>query len=182
MNTAPRYALTVLAVFTAVALTGCTGTIINPVGATEYTQPGDLCGDGTCETATVDRVVDGDTLDIAGTDGEIQRVRVLGIDTPETVHPERDVECMGHEASAATGGLTTAGTAVTIVSDPRADSEDDYGRRLAHVVATDGTNLGENLLERGLATTTTFPHSLSDHYTSTEDTARSNATGLWGEC
>lgn len=182
MRKTSRYTLLALVATTAVVLTGCTGTIINPVGATEYTQPGDLCGDGTCETATVDRVIDGDSLDIVGSDGETQRVRVLGIDTPETVHPDRDVECMGPEASAATGGLATAGTAVTIVSDPRADSEDDYGRRLAHVVATDGTNLGENLLERGLASTTTFPHSLSDHYTSTEDTARSNATGLWGEC
>ncbi|MGP9725316.1 thermonuclease family protein [Corynebacterium sp. AOP40-9SA-29] len=182
MRQTTRYTLVTLVATTAVAFAGCTGTIINPVGATEYTQPGDLCGEGACETATVDRVIDGDTLDITGTEGEIQRVRVLGIDTPETVHPERDVECMGPEASAATGGLATAGSAVTIVSDPRADSEDDYGRRLAHVVATDGTNLGENLLERGLATTTTFPHSLTDHYTATEDTARSNAAGIWSEC
>ena len=143
--------------------------------------PQDLCDLGSCETVTVDRVVDGDTVDVATDAGEIQRVRILGVDTPETKKPDTPVECMGPEATEATSQIAAAGTEVTLVTDQDADAVDNYDRRLAHLVAGD-TNLGEELLTRGLATTTSFPHSLTDTYTDTENTARDTDTGLWGQC
>lgn len=143
--------------------------------------PQDLCDLGSCETVTVDRVVDGDTVDVATDAGEIQRVRILGVDTPETKKPDTPVECMGPEATETTSQIAGAGTEVTLVTDQDADAVDNYDRRLAHLVAGD-TNLGEELLTRGLATTTSFPHGLTDTYTTTENTARRSATGLWGQC
>lgn len=149
-------------------------------GATETQK--DLCDTGDCETVTIDYVVDGDTLDVVTASGEVQRVRVLGVDTPETVKNDHPVECMGPEASSATAAIAGAGTEVTLVTDPNADSIDNYGRRLGHIIAADGTHLGEELLTRGLATTTSFPHSLTDTYHAVETQARDSGTGLWGQC
>lgn len=141
----------------------------------------EICSVGECETATVDRVIDGDTVDVVTQAGNISRVRVLGIDTPETVHPERPVECMGPEASAATNELLPVGMQVTVVADAAVDQQDRYGRELAHIWA-DGVNLGHELLLRGLATTTTFPHSLTGQYADAQDAAEQRAVGLWGRC
>lgn len=143
--------------------------------------PADLCEVGTCEEATVDRVIDGDTVDVAMPLGEIRRVRVLGIDTPETVHPDRPVECLGPEASAAASELLPVGAAVTVVSDAAADQQDTYGRHLAHLVVN-GANLGNELLTQGLASTTGFPHSLVEHYAATEEQAQRSSAGIWGRC
>lgn len=197
-----RSLVLVPAVVGALVVSGCTGTAIGPVGASEYTHPGDLCGEATCETATVDRVVDGDTLDVTtdlvGADGEIQRVRILGIDTPETVHPDKLPECMGDQATRTVNELAPAGTRVTLVTDTQADQSDMYDRRLAHVVIDDtddtddtddiaatksgGTNIGAELLARGLAETMSFTHSLQDHYHQLQDAAEHNNLGLWGHC
>lgn len=142
-----------------------------------------LCDLGSCETATVDRVVDGDTLDVITDTGgtEPVRVRVLGIDTPETVHPDKVPECMGQQASQTVRELAAAGTRVTVVTDKWADRFDFYDRRLAHVVIGE-TNLGAEMLEKGLAVTTSFEHSLQDQYQQAQDAAEHNHLGLWGHC
>ena len=166
------------AAVTTALITGCAA------GDTEQAQasaPEDLCELGSCETATVDRVVDGDTVDIITDTGSTQRVRVLGVDTPETKKPDTPVQCMGPEASQATTDIAAEGSEVTLVTDQDADSTDKFDRRLAHVVAGD-TNLGEELLTRGLATTTSFPHGLTETYDAAEDTARDSDAGLWGAC
>src|SRR4051794_14552875 len=75
--------------------------------------------------ATVVRVVDGDTI-VLSFDGHDEKVRLIGIDTPETVDPDRPVGCFGHEASAFTTGLLPAGTAVLVERD--AEARDPYGR------------------------------------------------------
>lgn len=150
--------------------------------ANERKSADDLCKIGDCETVTVDYVIDGDTLEVIAESGEVQRVRVLGVDTPETVKSDAPVGCMGPEASSATAALAGAGTTVTLVTDPAADAVDNYGRRLSHIITADGTNLGAELLERGLATTTSFPHTLTDTYAATESAAMDNAAGLWGHC
>ncbi len=143
--------------------------------------PTDLCGIGSCETATVDRVIDGDTLDVITSTGNQQRIRLLGIDTPETVHPDKPVECMGPEASALAGELAPTGTTITLITDHRGDTWDDYNRRLAHVVIAD-TNLAHELLVRGLARVTTFPHSLVSTYADAEVAAQHNHLGMWSQC
>lgn len=144
-------------------------------------DPQSLCDLGGCEDFTVDRVIDGDTVDVATDGGTVKRVRVLGIDTPESVDPDKPVECMGPEASAIASELAPVGARVTLVTDGAADDVDDYDRQLAHVVVGE-TNLGAEMLARGLAHTTSFPHSLKEHYTGLQDAAAHNHLGLWGHC
>ncbi|WP_172456959.1 thermonuclease family protein, partial [Nocardia farcinica] len=83
-------------------------------------------------TATVVKVVDGDTLDVRYDDGREDTVRVLGIDTPETEHPNIPVECWGPEA-AAFASNELAGRRVSLSTDPAQDERDRYKRLLAFV-------------------------------------------------
>ena len=85
--------------------------------------------DGRPEQALIDRVIDGDTVD-AVIGGVTTRLRLLGIDTPETVHPRKSVEKFGKEASDFTR-VTLAGKTVWLTFD--AEPVDHYGRRLAYV-------------------------------------------------
>ncbi|GIU89333.1 MAG: hypothetical protein KatS3mg010_0432 [Acidimicrobiia bacterium] len=111
---------------------------------TSSTGPGAPAAVG--ERTVVTRVVDGDTVDTG-----VGRVRLIGIDTPETVHPERGVECFGREASAFAARLMPPGSAVIL---PRYDAErrDRYGRLLAYVYrADDGLFVNAELVEQGYA-------------------------------
>lgn len=78
------------------------------------------------------RVVDGDTI-VVELGGEEERVRLLNIDTPETVSPQAPVECGGREASEAISGLLSPGDVVVLEFDQR--QRDHYGRLLAGVFA-----------------------------------------------
>lgn len=154
------------------------------ISATEAPSPAaagsDLCNVGSCEHAAVDRVIDGDTLDVL-IDGDTRRVRVLGIDTPETKKPGEPVECFGPEATARAEALLPHGSPVTVVTDDRADTIDKYGRDLRHITIGDD-NLGQVLVSEGYAQTTAFPHSLAEQYSQAETTARDQGHGLWGAC
>lgn len=85
-------------------------------------------GDG--EAATLVRVVDGDTL-VVELDGQEERIRLLNIDTPETVHPQRPVECMGPEATERMEELVSPGAQLTLKFDE--ERTDQYDRLLAGV-------------------------------------------------
>ena len=84
---------------------------------------------------TVVQVIDGDTV-VARVDGRDEHVRLIGIDTPETVDPKRPVMCFGPEASAETHQLLPAGTPVRLVHD--VEARDAYGRLLAYVYRASG--------------------------------------------
>ncbi len=103
-------------------------TAMQGANGTQSTEQAEAAG---LEAATVERVVDGDTLlcDVGGTE---QRVRLIGIDTPESVHPDesRNTE-EGKEASAHVKELLPAGTAVWLQTD--AEDQDKYGRSLRYV-------------------------------------------------
>ena len=82
--------------------------------------------------------------------------RLLGIDTPETVHPERPVECFGPEASARTAALVPPGTAVRLERD--VEARDRYDRVLVYVFrAADGLFVNRALVEEGYARTLWIP-------------------------
>lgn len=83
------------------------------------------------------RVVDGDTI-IVNIDGKKERVRLIGVDTPETKHPNKPVEYFGREASAFTKGMVE-GKKVKLEYDWQ--RRDKYGRLLAYVYLEDGTFL-----------------------------------------
>jgi len=100
-------------------------------------------------TFTVVKVVDGDTLDVDRPDGRYDhtRVRLLGVDTPESVDPRKPVEHFGPEAAAFVRDAV-AGKPVTLRVDA-ARTRDRYGRLLAYVIGPDGTNLNERIVATG---------------------------------
>ncbi len=101
--------------------------------------------------ALVTRVVDGDTVD-ALPDGEtkIVRIRMLGINTPESVDPRRPVECFGKEASRVLRERVE-GKRVRLIEDPKADDRDRYGRLLRALAMEDGTDVNATLVAQGYA-------------------------------
>lgn len=131
-------------------------------------------------TATVVEVLDGDTVVVRLAGGSTDTVRVLGVDTPETRHPSRPVECYGPEASAYTT-RRLLGRVVELRAD--VEDRDRYGRRLAHVVV-DGARLGDDLLREGYARLLVIPPNVGHGRTMLrlELEARRRGAGLWSAC
>jgi micrococcal nuclease len=132
--------------------------------------------------ALVSHVVDGDTVDVFR-DGspEEERVRLLGVNTPETVDPRRPVECFGKMASAFTKE-TLEGKRVRLEEDPQADERDKYQRLLRNIILSDGTDFNAMLVARGYAYAyTSFPGSRirKAELTRLEREAREEGRGLW---
>jgi micrococcal nuclease len=135
-------------------------------------------GDG---QASVVRVVDGDTVAVRIGSRE-ETVRLIGIDTPETVDPRSPVECFGQEASDRTKALLPAGTGVRLVAD--VEPRDRYDRLLAYVYRDDGTFVNLALVEDGYASVATFPPNVAhtSEFTAAAGRARAEGRGLWGSC
>jgi micrococcal nuclease len=131
------------------------------------------------DDTTVERVTDGDTLVVAG--GE--RVRLIGIDTPETRHPDRGVECFGREASAYTEQLLPAGEPVWLGYD--VERRDRYGRTLAYLYRLrDGLHVNAALVADGYAQVATHPPNVAYTHELLElqRAARDAGRGLWSAC
>ena len=129
--------------------------------------------------AVVRRVVDGDTVEVSG--GE--RVRLIGVDTPETKDPKRPVGCFGQEASRFTTALLPPGTPVRLVGD--VEQRDRYNRLLAYVYRrADGLFVNAELLRRGYAQLLTIPPNVAhtDEFVALARQAREGSQGLWGAC
>lgn len=131
--------------------------------------------------ARVDKVVDGDTVEVTLSTGR-ERVRLLGIDTPETVHPTKPVECFGPEASARLKQLAPVGAELRIERD--VELRDRYGRLLAYLWAPDGTFVNESLVADGFARTLPIEPNRAhrDTLASAESAARRTGAGLWSAC
>lgn len=131
-------------------------------------------------SATLVRVVDGDTLVVTLSDGREERVRLIGIDTPETVHPRKDVEPWGPEASAFVKALLPEGQRLRMELDVQ--QRDIYGRLLAYVYLPQGPMLNMLLLSAGLAQVATFPPNVKyvDLFLSLQSAAREAQLGIWG--
>ncbi|WP_210505438.1 thermonuclease family protein [Naasia sp. SYSU D00057] len=130
------------------ALAGCDVVTVTLGSDGTPTTQSPSAGQAEGTPAVVERVVDGDTV-IVDLDGERQRVRLLNIDTPESVAEDRPVECLGPEASELAADLLPAGAEVTLVFDE--DRFDDYDRMLAAVYTEDGRNVSVELARAGLA-------------------------------
>ncbi|MBP9750212.1 MAG: thermonuclease family protein [Candidatus Pacebacteria bacterium] len=124
------------------------------------------------------RVVDGDTV-IVGVEGRSEYVRLIGIDSPEPNDPDGP-ECYATEATEHMKELARTGT-VLLRFESAQGYRDTYGRLLAYVELADGTDLGEKMLRDGYAREFTYGqgHARRDSYIAAEESARSNATGLW---
>ena len=133
-------------------LTGCGGSAVSSdttsssdAASTETSAAPELRG----ERAVVERVIDGDTVDVQR-DGEVVRVRLLNIDTPETKDPNEVVECLGPEATALLEELLPPGTVVGLEYDQ--ERTDRYDRTLAGVFLEDGTLVNAEIARQGLGT------------------------------
>jgi micrococcal nuclease len=127
----------------------------------------------------VERVVDGDTIRVTY-EGRSERVRYIGVDTPETVHPRKGVERFGPEASEANRRLVQ-GETVRLVFD--VEERDRYGRLLAYVYLRDGTFVNARLVEQGYAQVMTVPPNVrhQERFLALQRNARESGRGLWGE-
>ena len=122
----------------------------------------------------VERVVDGDTIIVR----DVGRVRLIGVDTPETVHPSRPVEFFGQEASAFTKQMLD-GKRVRLEYDQQ--RTDRYGRTLAYVHLPDGTFVNAEIIRRGYGHAyTRFPFKYLERFRGLERDARRAGRGLWG--
>lgn len=137
-----------------------------------------LCASSTCaETVKCTRVIDGDTI-VVDYYGKLEKVRLIGVDTPETVHPNKPVEYFGKEASNFTRSLV-AGKQVTLKFDWQ--RRDKYNRLLAYVYLDDGTLLNKKIIDEGYGHAyTRFPFKYIDDFRAAEREARKTGKGLWG--
>jgi micrococcal nuclease len=135
--------------------------------------------------AVVTRVVDGDTLHVRTSGGREVKVRLLGIDTPETHRPGTPVECGGPQASASMARIAPPGTRVRLASDPTQDRVDRYGRTLAYVFRADGKLVEDEQLSSGWATVYVFhgnPVQRIAEFRRDESEAEQAHRGVWARC
>lgn len=107
-------------------------------------------------------------------------IRLIGIDTPETVHPSEPVECFGPAASRFT---TTSLAGETVRLEFDVERRDHYGRMLAYVW-DDGKLFNSALVQRGFATVSTYPPNVRyvGRFTAAQDQAQGAGRGLWEGC
>ena len=160
----------------AAVLAGC-----NPV--TDPPDPKFTPAAVSISSGVVDRVIDGDTVAVRlSTGGDPVRVRVLGIDTPETVDPNGPAECWGPEASA-WAHQQLDGTTITLTGDPVADATDRYGRLLRYVQLHDGGDYSVRAAETGMARAYIYQDqhlAMAANITAAQSTAQTNGAGMWG--
>ncbi len=160
----------------ALVLTSCTDPVVAELA--------DIPGTGEQgRRATVTHVVDGDTVELEFGSGSAERARILGIDTPETVHPNRPVECFGPEASARAGELIPPGTEVAVQRDEEA--RDRYGRLLVYVWRVeDGLFFNRTMVAEGYAETLSIApnNTYRVELSAAAAEARAAGLGLWSAC
>lgn len=128
---------------------------------------------------TIERIVDGDTIVV----DRDERVRLIGIDTPETKDPRRPVQCFGAEATQYLTELIPIGTAVVLVRDVSA--ADRYGRTLSYVYRQrDALFVNAALVRDGYAAAATYPPDVAHarEFVDLEREARTAGRGLWSAC
>jgi micrococcal nuclease len=129
----------------------------------------------------VTKVVDGDTIHV-NLNGHDTTIRIIGIDTPETVDPRKPVQCMGKEASNRAKELLM-GKIVFLESDPSQGDLDKYGRLLRYVFINGSDDYGLGAIVEGLAHEYTYdlPYKYQTEYKKAENAAREAKIGLWAD-
>ncbi len=160
--------------------------IVNSLQQTTLSQPTDLVQekfappDGSKHKVL--KVVDGDTVTIETTEGSLT-VRVIGIDTPETVHPFKPVEVGGQEASDRAKELLEGQTVVIHYDpDPKHGKWGNYKRLLVYLDLPDGRDFGLVMIQEGFAKAyPKYPFSRQELYLEAEQVAQQNKVGIWAE-
>ena len=128
---------------------------------------------------TVTGIVDGDTIKIS-MDGSVETLRLMGMDTPETVDPRKSVQCFGKEASDKAKELLS-GRKIRIETDITQGARDKYDRLLAYVYRDDGLFYNKSMIEQGYAHEYTYnlPYKYQSEFKSAQVAAQSSHLGLW---
>ena len=146
----------------------------------EWPRDGGVDGGPQRVAGRVLRAVDGDTLEVRLDGGDVETVRLIGVDTPETVKPDTPVQCFGPKASAFEHREVEGERVRLLLGVERRDT---YGRLLAYVWVGDRF-LERTLLRRGLARTLPFPPNtrFAARFAALQGTAAQAGRGLWGAC
>ena len=160
------------------------GIVLSACDAIGVTQPSTtISRRGVVEpNATVEFVVDGDTVDFLF-DGVEERVRLIGIDTPETKKRDAPIECFGPEATAFVQQLLPVGTPVRVERD--IVNRDDYGRILGYVYrAEDGIFVNYEIMRQGFAQPLSIPPNdlYAELFADAARAAETDDAGLWAAC
>lgn len=133
----------------------------------------------TDELSEVVRVVDGDTITV-NLMGKKETLRLIGINSPETVDPRKSVECFGKEASNF-AKLILTNTKVRLEADPSQGERDKYGRLLRYVFLPDGTDFNRLMIKNGFAYEYTYnlPYKYQIDYKKAQNLAKNSKVGLW---
>lgn len=144
-------------------------------------QPGLLIEQDQPGLYSVSHFVDGDTIAV-NMNGHIEKVRFIGVDTPETHKPNTPVQCFGPQAAAFTKS-TIGSSRVRLVSDSLSTDRDRYDRLLRYVYLPDGTDVNEKLIQTGYAFYYPyFPFSKQAQFAADEQAAINDHKGLWAVC
>lgn len=164
--------LAVLLFIAAVLLSAQKAGLIGSAGRGTSDQPG---------LYAIAHFVDGDTIAVTMS-GKVEKVRFVGVDTPETHKPNTPVQCYGPAAAAFTKN-TIGNQRVRLVSDSLSTDRDRYGRLLRYVYLPDGTLLNEKLIQDGYGFYYPyFPFTKSKQFDADEQAAMAAHKGLWGNC
>lgn len=129
-----------------------------------------------CEWKDLVRIIDGDTIIV----DEGKRVRFIGLDTPETKHPEKPVQKWGPEASEKTKSLLDGSEKVCLIFEKKGDRYDTYNRLLAYIFTEEGGDISELLLSSGLARGYYwFSFEREDEFRYYENKAKEAGVGVW---
>ena len=128
---------------------------------------------------TVIKVVDGDTIWVDN-NGQRMKIRMIGLDTPESVDPRKPVQCFALEASAQAKTFL-GGQQVYLETDPSQDTIDKYGRTLAYVWTASGRLFNLDMIADGYAFEYTYdlPYRYQQDFRAAENDARTQSRGLW---
>lgn len=144
-------------------------------------KPRQIVLDNQPGTYQVTEFIDGDTIAV-NMDGTVEKIRMIGVDTPETHDPRKSIQCYGEAAANFTKQLI-GGNRVRLEADPTNTNRDRYNRLLRYVYLPDQTLVNAEIIKQGYGFAYTyFPFTKIDEFEATEAEAKASNRGLWASC
>lgn len=129
----------------------------------------------------VSEFVDGDTIEV-NMNGSKEKIRFIGVDTPETHDPRKAVQCFGQAAAAFTKKYIGQ-QPVRLEADPMNTNRDRYNRLLRYIYLQNGTLVNAEIIKQGYGFAyTSFPFTKLDEFRQYQKQAQDQKLGLWGSC
>ena len=126
-------------------------------------------------------IEDGDTI-VVNMNGKSERVRFIGVDTPEVKDPRKPVQCFGKKASEFTKNLIN-NQSVRLEADPENTNRDRYNRLLRYIYLPNNMLVNAEIIKQGYGFAyTSFPFTKKSEFKKLENQAKKNGLGLWGDC